>query len=149
MNLRNVKSALSAGVSMVRRGIPITLLVLACNTGFATPPRGAIAAAAATRQTLPPACVGDCDNSGTVTVDEIITGVNIALGLLALGQCPAFACMPRARSRSVASFRRSMRHERVRPEPTAEPTPPPRHRRAPPPVRRRLHRRALQSMRRR
>src|SRR5262249_36490232 len=25
-------------------------------------------------------CVGDCDSSGTVTVDEIITGVNIALG---------------------------------------------------------------------
>lgn len=37
-----------------------------------------------------PICVGDCDGSGAVTVDEILTGVNIALGLRAVGDCPAF-----------------------------------------------------------
>jgi NHL repeat-containing protein len=39
-----------------------------------------------------PTCVGDCDNGGSVTVDEIVTGVNIALGLLSLDQCPRFDC---------------------------------------------------------
>jgi ELWxxDGT repeat protein len=40
--------------------------------------------------TAPPAaCVGDCHGDGTVTVDELITGVNIALGNVALSQCVA------------------------------------------------------------
>jgi hypothetical protein len=34
--------------------------------------------------------VGDCDRSGAVTVDELITGVRITLGRAALNQCPAF-----------------------------------------------------------
>lgn len=36
------------------------------------------------------ACVGDCNASGAVTVDELITGVNIALGSLGLAECTAF-----------------------------------------------------------
>ena len=36
------------------------------------------------------ACVGDCDNSGEVTVDEVITGVNIALDTMPLSACPSF-----------------------------------------------------------
>ena len=39
----------------------------------------------------PSGCVGDCNNGGTVTVDEIIKGVNIALGDATLGTCPQFA----------------------------------------------------------
>jgi hypothetical protein len=35
-----------------------------------------------------PACVGDCDGTGSVTVDEIITLVNIALGNAAASACP-------------------------------------------------------------
>jgi hypothetical protein len=38
----------------------------------------------------PPACLGDCDGGGTVTINELITGVNVALGTLQLAQCPAF-----------------------------------------------------------
>jgi hypothetical protein len=34
--------------------------------------------------------VGDCDSEGRVTVDEIVKGVNIALGSLPLDRCPAF-----------------------------------------------------------
>lgn len=34
-------------------------------------------------------CRGDCDGNGEVTVDEIITGVNIALGALPLDRCSA------------------------------------------------------------
>lgn len=36
-----------------------------------------------------PPCPGDCDGDGQVTVDEIVTAVNIALGTAPLTQCPA------------------------------------------------------------
>jgi hypothetical protein len=35
-------------------------------------------------------CTGDCDGSGSVTVDEVVTGVNIALGSRPLSACTAF-----------------------------------------------------------
>src|SRR5262249_20348617 len=35
----------------------------------------------------PGACAGDCDHDGTVTVDEIINGVTIALGGVSLTRC--------------------------------------------------------------
>jgi hypothetical protein len=35
-------------------------------------------------------CVGDCGGEGNVTVDELITGVNIALGLTPLPACTVF-----------------------------------------------------------
>jgi hypothetical protein len=38
------------------------------------------------------ACVGDCDGNGEATVDEVVTGVNIALGAAQLAECPAFDC---------------------------------------------------------
>ena len=41
--------------------------------------------------TMPP-CTGDCDGSGLVGVDELIRGVNIALGTTLISQCPAFDC---------------------------------------------------------
>jgi hypothetical protein len=37
-----------------------------------------------------PGCVGDCGNDGEVTIDELIVGVNIALGNSELDACPAF-----------------------------------------------------------
>ncbi|HUI25956.1 MAG TPA: hypothetical protein VL403_07700 [Candidatus Kryptonia bacterium] len=37
-------------------------------------------------------CVGDCDSNHKVTVEELVKGVNIALGTLTLDQCPAFDC---------------------------------------------------------
>lgn len=36
------------------------------------------------------ACAGDCNGSGTVTVDELIRGVNIALGNGSVAQCASF-----------------------------------------------------------
>lgn len=36
------------------------------------------------------ACDGDCGGDGAVTVDEVVTGVNLALGLGDLSQCAAF-----------------------------------------------------------
>lgn len=38
----------------------------------------------------PAACVGDCDDDNAVTINEIITGVNIALDSLSLDTCPSF-----------------------------------------------------------
>jgi hypothetical protein len=35
-------------------------------------------------------CVGDCDGNGSVTVDEIIRGVSIALGTISVDECRAF-----------------------------------------------------------
>lgn len=35
-------------------------------------------------------CVGDCDGNKAVTVDELVLGVNIALGNAELTRCPAF-----------------------------------------------------------
>jgi len=37
-----------------------------------------------------PSCVGDCNGDGMVAINELITGVNIALGSLPLSNCPAF-----------------------------------------------------------
>lgn len=37
-------------------------------------------------------CMGDCDRSGTVTVDELVEGVNVALGNVPVTACAAFGC---------------------------------------------------------
>jgi hypothetical protein len=38
----------------------------------------------------PPPCAGDCNRNQVVAIDELIRGVNIALGELPLDACPAF-----------------------------------------------------------
>lgn len=38
------------------------------------------------------ACIGDCDSSGSVTVDELVTAAHIALGNQALAACTALDC---------------------------------------------------------
>lgn len=48
-----------------------------------------LAASTAEAQSSSP-CAGDCNGDGVVTVDELIRGVNIALGTLAVSVCPAF-----------------------------------------------------------
>jgi hypothetical protein len=37
------------------------------------------------------ACIGDCDGTGLVAINELILGVNIALDLQPANACPAFA----------------------------------------------------------
>jgi hypothetical protein len=51
---------------------PVATLTATATEGSATP------------------CVGDCGNDGQVTVDELITGVNIALGVVLPSACPQF-----------------------------------------------------------
>ncbi len=79
-------------------GATVTPTVPALDT--ATPTLPADATATATRTSdgstptptptggVPPACVGDCDGSGEVSISELITLVNVALGA-PLAQCPA------------------------------------------------------------
>jgi hypothetical protein len=43
-----------------------------------------------TATTFAAACAGDCNGDGAVTVDELIKGVNIALGSASRDQCPSF-----------------------------------------------------------
>ena len=59
-------------------------------TATATPPVGEATPTA----TVPPAggCVGDCDGSGSVAINELVLGVGIALGNTPLSECPSFDC---------------------------------------------------------
>ena len=40
--------------------------------------------------TVASSCVGDCDGDGAVAVNELIRGVNIALGNAPISDCPSF-----------------------------------------------------------
>lgn len=64
-----------------RRGLPLAATVIALVMSLQQrAPAGS----------NPIACVGDCNGDGTVTIYEIITGVDIAL--LGTPSCPAFEC---------------------------------------------------------
>ena len=39
---------------------------------------------------IAPPCIGDCNGDRQVTVDELVTGVNIALDRTGMGECPLF-----------------------------------------------------------
>ena len=58
------------------RMLPVVMVVL-CATAFRSP-------------TFAQECVGDCSTDGVVTVNELITGVNIALGNQSIGECVVF-----------------------------------------------------------
>jgi hypothetical protein len=65
----------------------------ATSTATSTSTATAISTATVTPEatvTPPPACPGDCDGSNSVTVNELIRGVNIALGNADISTCPAF-----------------------------------------------------------
>src|SRR5215468_6171464 len=75
---------------MDRCAITATLLVVMCAIGFV--PQRASALAAAPVSGAAVGCVGDCDGDDRVTIDEIVTGVNVALGSLSLDRCRSFDC---------------------------------------------------------
>ena len=84
----------------------ITATPSATATISATPPNTSTATASATPSNSPTlsatplstatatatalACVGDCDGNGKVAVNELVGGVNIALGSAPLENCPSF-----------------------------------------------------------
>lgn len=48
------------------------------------------ALAIATCPGTPSSCTGDCNNDGMTAINELITGVNINLGMRSIADCPAF-----------------------------------------------------------
>src|SRR5262245_55672353 len=69
------------------RSIAYVLFALILSPAFIS-----MSHAAALPRGVAATCVGDCDDSGTVTVDELVKGVRIALGALPLAQCARFDC---------------------------------------------------------
>ena len=59
------------------------------HTATPTPTASATATATVTATTAA-ACTGDCSGDGAVTVDEVVTGINIALGNVAMAECSRF-----------------------------------------------------------
>jgi len=59
------------------------------NTPTETPPATSTPVATETPTTTTSACPGDCDGNGAVAVNELIRGVNIALGTAAVSICPS------------------------------------------------------------
>ena len=68
-------------LSALRR---INLLMLSALIAFASAHAQPALAADTT------SCPGDCNRDGVVTINELIVGVNIALGSAQLTQCPSF-----------------------------------------------------------
>jgi Protein of unknown function (DUF1566)/NHL repeat len=71
-------------VLLVRCASTVALLTVALSAG--------VVSVANAVGSVGPTCIGDCDNGGAVTVDELVKGINIALGTLPLDQCPQFDC---------------------------------------------------------
>jgi hypothetical protein len=74
------------GDDSARTTIDITVSSPPTSTPVAT---ATLSATVTPTQPIGP-CVGDCSSNGQVTVDEVITGVNIALGTVGMANCPAF-----------------------------------------------------------
>jgi len=73
------------------------------------------------------ACVGDCDENGRVTVEELVTAVNIALGNATVDACPAIDADNSKRAtidELVTAVNNALNGCAVRPTPTPTPTPP-------------------------
>jgi hypothetical protein len=90
----------SAGRSVLFSGSLLAALLLVGSQSVAeetptTPPASTPTATStptptATQNPTLVACAGNCDGSPAVTVDELIRGVNIALGILPVDACPSF-----------------------------------------------------------
>jgi hypothetical protein len=72
-------------------GVPRGFCMAGVPSGDTPTPTATGGVATPTRTAGPPgACVGDCNGDGTITVNELITGVNIALGNTSVSACPSF-----------------------------------------------------------
>lgn len=75
-------TAASAASPTATLGVPLT------PTATASPPP--LSPVTTATDTPPRPCVGDCTGDGVVAVNELITGVTIALGLQSIDRCPTF-----------------------------------------------------------
>ena len=76
-------------VTVVLNGADVPFTPAPTATITQTPTR-TVPVPTATRTPGGPVCAGDCSANGTVAVNELIQGVNIALGHFGVGTCPAF-----------------------------------------------------------
>lgn len=84
-------SGVSANGDDLRTGDDAERTTMEIFVGVATPtPSAPPPTATATATPEVSTCAGDCNGDGEVTVDEVIVGVNIALGVTAADVCPAF-----------------------------------------------------------
>ena len=67
---------------------------VALTPTFTSPPATPTSTATPTPTSMPIPCVGDCSNDGQVTVDELVTLVNIALGNTTVSSCTPGAANP-------------------------------------------------------
>jgi hypothetical protein len=72
-----------------------TVTVTAAATATTTASATETATSVVTGTATPPPCVGDCDHSEQVTINELIVGVDIVLGTLPPAACPEFECLGR------------------------------------------------------
>ncbi len=88
---RTATSTATASVTPTQATSPAATVTPAA-TASVTPSTHATITPSPTPTDTPAAvpCVGDCDGSCNVEINELITGVNIALGTLPLASCPAF-----------------------------------------------------------
>ncbi|MEO8605342.1 MAG: choice-of-anchor V domain-containing protein [bacterium] len=66
-----------------------TMIVVQVGSGVETTPT-ATPTVTPTMTSGPATCGGDCDGDGSVAINELVAGVNIALGSAALSTCPSF-----------------------------------------------------------
>jgi len=95
MNVRITDGTLMVAASTPSPGGSPTVdpIPSATATLLATATTSASATVATFTPTVPPpACVGDCNDNRDISVNELVTGVGIALGSLPLSACPAFEC---------------------------------------------------------
>jgi hypothetical protein len=71
---------------------PMTLTATPSTTATAAPSGSTTPTPTPTPTVSPCACVGDCRLDGTVTIDEIVVMVNLALGNPTDMECPAADC---------------------------------------------------------
>ena len=84
------RSGRGGGCTKAYTGGALTLTLNA--TPIAATPTSTPTAQPPTATPTAAACVGDCNGDGLVTPDELLKGVNIALGTATLNLCPAFDC---------------------------------------------------------
>ncbi len=79
--------AMTAPAQRIARHMALSIVVgaLGIAPALATTATPSVTAA-------PSSCVGDCNGDGMVRINEIIVGLNIALGNATLGECPASDC---------------------------------------------------------
>ncbi|MDX2170318.1 MAG: hypothetical protein SF182_24815 [Deltaproteobacteria bacterium] len=83
-------AATASATSTASPTTPPTATAIDSATVTLTPTALDTATPLATATAPPAACPGDCNGDGEVTVNELISGVNIALGNAAPSSCPAF-----------------------------------------------------------